>query len=661
MIKKLNLVKSAVVLALCGTMTSLPSCTSDIDNPAPVVVDDKPFDAYKYIDTSVRPGDDFFGYTSGLWLSNPDLHGLFDIAQSKMYDLRDQCVYNSTDMLVSTFRQLISDADSYYTADMELLQSRLDMLSAITTQAELESAITQLQQWGYPVLFRLYGQDISGCIAPLIISEKPLPDAEFAFQMRDPEMLPIAVDNVCYELSAMGFSRERIAEIRQHAVEVETLELNAYDQGYHYYYVRTDHPRHRNLTRGAAPTSYQKVFQLMGIGDKAHLYVEDSDEECMPLVNLLQAGTDESIATLRDYLIYYVFGQDMLFIPQLTPYVNNDMRLRYVLEFAIYHTNRILGETYGHYVQKEKCSQMMEEIRQVFIEHIEKLDWMTATTKQQALKNLRAIKFLIGYPDQWNDEFEPVIEGSTLLEALSSLRSQTAGFARQIIGRDMQTHSWDLIYNFIPFSYFNAYFLYNSNMVVILPAVVMPPLLDPDQSEATHYALAVAFAHEMCHGFDGSNAYTDEYGVKCNWWSDEDRATLDQKKKQMVTLWNQLEAYPGQPADGEKTLYEDMADLGGVTLALDAYKRRLRAQGFYGEQFDEQLRKFLLSYVSFFGQNDFERSPVLLNWFYLYADHSAGHNRVNGIVRLIDDWYRLYDVKPTDKLYLAPEDRIKIW
>ena len=129
----------------------------------------------------------------------------------------------------------------------------------------------------------------------------------------------------------------------------------------------------------------------------------------------------------------------------------------------------------------------------------------------------------------------------------------------------------------------------------------------------------------------------------------------------MITLYNQLEAYPGQPANGEKTLNENMADLGGVTLALEAYKRRLKKQGFSGEQLDEQLRKFWLSYVMVIGADIYERNLDMLKWNYLHDSHSAGHNRINGIARLIDDWYRLYDVKPTDKLYLAPEDRVKIW
>ena len=114
-------------------------------------------------------------------------------------------------------------------------------------------------------------------------------------------------------------------------------------------------------------------------------------------------------------------------------------------------------------------------------------------------------------------------------------------------------------------------------------------------------------------------------------------------------------------ACGKKTLTENMADLGGVTLAYEAYSLHLKTQGFSGEQYDEQLKKFWISYAMTAGSLNDERNIERIKWMYLYDNHSAPHNRVNGIVRLFDDWYRLFDVQPGDKLYLAPEDRVRIW
>lgn len=208
---------------------------------------------------------------------------------------------------------------------------------------------------------------------------------------------------------------------------------------------------------------------------------------------------------------------------------------------------------------------------------------------------------------------------------------------------------------------FNAFHYGPANSILILPEVLVPPIFDISQSDATYYAAAYIFAHEICHAFDSGGSRYDEVGVKRDWWTPEDKAAFNQKQQQLITLWGQLEAYPGQPADGEATLRENMADYGGMTLAFEAYKRRLKARGFSGQQYDEQLRKFFLSYGYPVALNSNERSLDALKERYLNDSHSVGHNRVNGILRLIDEWYRVYDVKPSDKLYVAPEERVRIW
>ncbi|MBQ3745399.1 MAG: hypothetical protein II853_05885 [Prevotella sp.] len=117
----------------------------------------------------------------------------------------------------------------------------------------------------------------------------------------------------------------------------------------------------------------------------------------------------------------------------------------------------------------------------------------------------------------------------------------------------------------------------------------------------------------------------------------------------------------GQPADGAQTLNENLADYGGVELALDCYKKRLTEQGFRGEKLDEQIKKFFISYAQLW-KMEYERSiETQKNMHDMKDTHSLNHVRINGMMRLQDDWYRLYDVQPTDKLYLAPEDRVKIW
>ena len=669
MIKKLHLLLPAAVLLMCGGMASLTSCTYDIDNPAPVV-DDKSFDRDKYVDASVRPGDDFYRYAVGRWLYDETLPDLIERASSAMDNFRLQLITQTNDPIVSAVRQKMAETAADGTADKQFLQSRLDYLSTITTQAELEAAFTQLHQWGYKPLVNMVCFTNSGVISPVIISEQPSADFLHYMDMQDPEALAAPVELYCGMLAKVGFSPERIVEINQHALSVEILEMAAYDINTYLSASYKELPRqlrlaHSAATRSTDNTNRQKVYELMGIDDLADQMIVNLDTECDlaldSLIDLLLAGTPESIATMRDYLIFYVFAQDALFLPQFFRGLSISQLSGFALDNARYYMNRLLVDAYGpQNIYKEKASEMMEELRQVLIEHIDKLDWMTDATKQEAKKKARAMKFCIGYPDQWSDEFTPRIEGTTLLETISSLRRQSTEFFRKIAGRDMLTHGWDFWANNSPFSKVIGLYEFNCNQLLIMPGFLAPPLFDTGQSEAALYATAYVFAHEMCHGFDALGANCDERGAERNWWTADDRAAFEKKQQQLIALWGQLEAYPGQPADGKQTLQENMADLGGLTLALGAYKRRLEKLGYSGQQFDEQLRKFWLSYAYYY-TDSFERDVNMLTWRHQFDTHSAAHNRVNGIARLFDYWYRLFDVKPTDKLYLAPEDRVRIW
>ena len=621
MIKRLHLWILAVVLT---------SCTDYIDNP--VVTDDKPFSYDLYMDKSVRPGDDFFRYACGKWIDDTSIPSLYDQATQKMMEVTDQLLVKSQDPTVSAMRQLVLAARADDSADFLVLKSRIDYLSAISTQEELLAAFTQLQQWGYTPLVRLSTADNDGVIIPLITSERPSMYLHYAMAYNDLDMLTNYAWDLCENLRNFGFTEERITEIHKNAMVIEEKEMYIYDDS-NANQITRPRPQPLPLTRSDDDAYYRKIFrELMGIGDLADQAMI-SNGEILSFFDYLLDGSDEAIAVLRDYMIFYVLGQDFVFVRRMEPDYGELTRLTEAMKFATYHMYRLLVEARGEEIHKERCREIMEDIRTILIERIDRLDWMSSATKQEAKKKARQMKFLIGYPDQWSDEFTPVIKETTLLEAVTSLRRQSVEWIHKIAGQYTQTRAWDYYCMNHRFSLVNAWYEKAYNQLWITPAYIMAPLFDQEQNEATLYATAYVFAHEISHGFDAGGSYYDEVGNYRDWWTAEDRTAFEQKQQQMIS----------------------------VTLALEAYKRRLKKQGFSGEQLDEQLRKFWLSYVMVIGADIYERNLDMLKWNYLHDSHSAGHNRINGIARLIDDWYRLYDVKPTDKLYLAPEDRVKIW
>ena len=168
----------------------------------------------------------------------------------------------------------------------------------------------------------------------------------------------------------------------------------------------------------------------------------------------------------------------------------------------------------------------------------------------------------------------------------------------------------------------------------------------------------MVFGHEMTHAFDPTGAKYDAYGVEKNWWTDGDMANFKLLQQQMIDRYNELEVLPSVMADGEKTLNENVADLGGVSLAYDLWNEKLKADGLTGEALRHQQRQFFLSFAVVW--NLYRTDEELLEQIKTDV-HSTSFNRVNGISRLMDDWYDLFGVKSSDKLYVKPEERVKIW
>lgn len=656
--------KTIFWMLLVPMVLGIASCSDEIDNPV-VVTDDKPFDYEQDMDLSVRPGDNFYNYVLGAWINsdNPSPSVGTQITYN-LQNLFEQTVKESNDPLMAAIRQQAEESFTDDSKSVTLLKERLDMLEKVETVDQFYDAFATLHQLGYNPLFsvkimmnegrRVLGAFTTGGMGRLM--EQVMTTKQAAYVEK-------YVPTFCNHLAALGYSDERIQQITENAIGVETLEQEAFRTSI--YMVK--HPEifsSRRAMRMDIEELLVKIYGRMGMdyyGTQDRIMVDD--EGLADLLELFLAADEipEAVAILRDYMIYKVIEMDS----NLVPSVNPDASLKNMGITAVfplrYYTYQIMTETAGHeYIHRKECSAIMEQMRQLFIEHVDKLDWMSEATKVQAKKKAEMMEFYIGYPDKWNEAMHPQTVGSCLLETVT----QTRQFAKKInlglAGKSLDETGWDAWLTFAHFTTDNAFYSKGTNSLVILPAWLIAPRFDNTKNEATLYACATTFGHEMCHGFDSNGSQYDGGGNKMDWWTPEDKAAFKAKQQKLIALFNQLEAYPGQPANGEYTLGENMADYGGVTLALELYKQHMEQQGFRTKEMDEQIRKFFIAYAQAW-KHDNERSVALLQNQYLTDVHSAAHNRINGMMRLQDDWYRLYDVKTTDKLYVAPEDRVKIW
>ncbi len=321
-----------------------------------------------------------------------------------------------------------------------------------------------------------------------------------------------------------------------------------------------------------------------------------------------------------------------------------------------------LGEAAGElYVQryfppasKAQMLELVENLRASYREHIEKLPWMSAGTKKVALEKLAAFHPKIGYPDKWRDYSALTVRAGDAFGNVA--RAAAFDWQRQVkrLGGPTDRGEWGMTPQTI-----NAYYNATFNEVVFPAAILQPPFFDPHADAAVNYgAVGGVIGHEMGHGFDDQGAKSDARGVLHTWWLPQDTAAFHARVDRLAAQYDGYTVLPGLNINGRLTLGENIGDLGGLSVANDAYHRSLhgttapRSGGLTGDQ------RFFLSWAQVWREKQRDedlRSQVTSD------PHSPAEYRINGVVRNIDAWYGAFQVRPGDKLYLPPPERVRIW
>lgn len=329
---------------------------------------------------------------------------------------------------------------------------------------------------------------------------------------------------------------------------------------------------------------------------------------------------------------------------------------------AVQSVNNSLGEAVGQlYVEKhfppESKAQMLdlvENLRTAYAQRIRNLPWMSADTKKVALEKLRMFRPKIGYPDEWRD-YSPldVRPGDAFGNAV---RSRVYEWQRQVdrLGKPTDRNEWGMTPQTV-----NAYYNATFNEIVFPAAILQPPYFDPNADPAINYGtIGGVIGHEMGHGFDDQGSKSDAQGILRTWWVASDEAAFKKLGDKLAAQYDSYEALPGLKLNGRLTLGENIGDVGGLSVAYEAYKLSLKGKpapvldGVTGDQ------RFFLAWAQ--GWRTLMRDARLRNQV-MSDPHSPSLFRVNGVVRNMDAWYTAFGVKPGDKLYLAPEERVRIW
>jgi putative endopeptidase len=303
---------------------------------------------------------------------------------------------------------------------------------------------------------------------------------------------------------------------------------------------------------------------------------------------------------------------------------------------------------------KAKMLALVGDIRTAMKGRIERLDWMSQPTKTKALEKLAAFTVKIGYPDKWRDYSGLTIKEDDLYGNLNRASTFDWDFRVGRLDGPVDRSEWGMTPPTI-----NAYYNPNGNEIVFPAAILAPPFFDPDGDMAVNYgAIGGVIGHETTHGFDDQGRHYDGTGRLTDWWTPEDAAKFQAETLKLGKQYGAFEVLPGAKINGDLTMGENIADLGGLLLALDAYHTSLHGQpapivdGLTGDQ-----RVFLGWAQVWRGKT---RDDALRQQ--LVSDpHSPERARVDVPMRNVDAFYAAFGLKPGDAMYVAPADRVRIW
>lgn len=321
-----------------------------------------------------------------------------------------------------------------------------------------------------------------------------------------------------------------------------------------------------------------------------------------------------------------------------------------------------LGEIVGKvYVKKhfspeakERMTGMVKNLLKAYAESIKKLDWMSENTKKEALAKVDKFMIKIGYPDKWRDYSALKVAKNDLYG--NAQRSREFEYNRMLnkLGKPVDRTEWGMTPQTV-----NAYYNPTLNEIVFPAAILQPPFFNLKADDAVNYGgIGAVIGHEIGHGFDDQGSTFDGEGVMRNWWTPQDLTAFQAKTKSLVDQYSAFKVFPDLNLNGEFTLGENIGDLGGLSIAIKAYKLSLNGKeapvmdGFTGIQ-----RVFLG-----WGQvwMDKSREKAIRNQ--IASDpHSPAKFRINAVVRNVPEFYEAFKIKPKDSLYLSADKRVKIW
>jgi putative endopeptidase len=649
------------------------------------------------MDKSVKPGDDFFGYANGNWVKNTEIPadrssiGGFYIAdqerEKNSRELMDSILKanpaaGTDEARIADYYKAYLNTDAIDRAGLAPAKADLDAINAIADKRALAIAIgqtiradvdplnaTNFQTDNLFGIFVTQGLNTPGETIPYILQGGlGMPEREY-YLSADPKMAALRDKYRAYVTTVMKEAgNPDPAGAASRIIDLETKIARAH----------ATREESEDFTKGAQVWS-RADLEKKAPGPDWGAFLGAAQLGQTPKFEAYHAGAIPKLAALvgseplqawKDWLAFHTLNEQSNVLPKpirdasfafFGTALNGTPEQRPRDKQALNATSNALQDAVGKlYVAKyfpasakAEIETMVSGIRAAFTKRVQGLDWMAPATKAEALKKVETIVVGVGYPNSWRDYSAVTISPT---DAYANQKAVgLAEYRHQIakIGKPMDRSEW-----WMPPQLVNAVNLPVQNALNFPAAILVRPFFDPTADAAYNYGgIGATIGHEISHSFDNNGAAFDSTGNMRNWWTPADLAHFQESGKALADQFSTYEPFPGLHVNGPLTLGENIADVAGLAAAYDAYHASLNGKpapvldGFTGDQ------RFFIAYAQSWAtkmRDEALRARIATD------GHAPGQYRAL-TVRNLDGWYTAFNVQPGEKLYLAPDKRVKVW
>jgi putative endopeptidase len=661
--------------------------------PMPATASDQPALDKKNMGLAVRPGDDFYRYANGAWIrdlvmpADKSETDAFDQVReqnrARLRDLFQNLAASAATAVKGTAAQKVGD---FYAAAMDAakiealgvtpLQEDFALIAKAATPAEIQDLLAGFHRKNFPALFGA-GVEVDLMNAKayafyLTQSGLGMPDRDY-YSRDDADAVKLREQYLAHVTAMLKLLGNNAGQAEAAAKTVMAIETRLAKASKTRVEMRDIPALYNKMTLaqlqeqcpGFDWSRYLKNIGRQDIGDFIVTAPNFYKEMGRMLVEIPLADWKtylrwQVLTAYAPYLSSAFVDENFHFFSQVMEgTMKNEERWKRMTSLTSGSLDQLVGQMYVEKYFPAACKQRMEElcvnVKKAFETRLRQLPWMSEKTRQQALEKLLAMRIEVGYPSKWEDYTKLEIGRDSFIGNI--LQAGRFAFQKNLdqLGKPVDVTKWDMPPQIVNAGYNPVY-----NKMIFPAGILQPPFFFADADDAVNYgAIGMAIGHEMSHGFDDQGRWFDKDGNMRDWWTPEDSAKFKQQTQLIVEQYGAFTTDDGVHVNGELSLGENIADYAGLTMSLAGYHLSLQGKktpatidGFSGDQ------RFFLSFAQVWRG---KIRPEALKKKIQEDVHPWGEFRVNGAPFNVAEFYKVFDIKPGNKLYRSPEQRPAIW